>query len=225
LKSPHTPVEHPHSPAAYHAETGSPSPAPPVAHADRGLGPRARLGSRGHAAGGCRAHIWGDSLPRRSGPRHSTFLAGAGEFLPKPTATKHHHESSHDHRPPGQPLVPRRPSIEPLPRRSLAHSGYRRRPPVRHTPAVPPNKFRHALAPRYTRGPPRPLPWPSPPPDSSNSGECRCLNLSTSMGGTRSKVEGEDRHDLEPEGLREDTRHKIYTGSGSRSSYPTSCLG
>jgi transposase InsO family protein len=54
---------------------------------------------------------------------------------------------------------------------------------------------------------------------------CRCLNLSTSMGGTRSKVEGEDRHDLEPEGLREDTRHEIYTGSGSRSSYPTSCLG
>jgi hypothetical protein len=27
---------------------------------------------------------------------------------------------------------------------------------------------------------------------------CRCLNLSTSMGGTRSKVEGGDRHDLEP---------------------------
>jgi hypothetical protein len=54
---------------------------------------------------------------------------------------------------------------------------------------------------------------------------CRCLNLSTSMGGTHSKVEGGDRHDLEPEGLREDTRHKIYTGSGSRSSYPTSCLG
>jgi hypothetical protein len=53
---------------------------------------------------------------------------------------------------------------------------------------------------------------------------CRCLNLSTSMGGTRSKVEGGDRHDLEPEGLREDTRHKIYTGSGSQSSYPTSCL-
>jgi hypothetical protein len=45
------------------------------------------------------------------------------------------------------------------------------------------------------------------------------------MGGTGSKVEGEDRHDLEPEGLREDTRYKIYTGSGSRSSYPTSCLG
>jgi hypothetical protein len=54
---------------------------------------------------------------------------------------------------------------------------------------------------------------------------CRCLNLLTSMGGTRSKVEGEDRHDLEPEGLREGTRRKIYTGSGSRSSYPTSCLG
>jgi hypothetical protein len=53
---------------------------------------------------------------------------------------------------------------------------------------------------------------------------CRCLNLSTSMGGTRSKVEGGDRHDLEPEGTREDTRHKMYTGSGSRSSYPTSCL-
>jgi hypothetical protein len=53
---------------------------------------------------------------------------------------------------------------------------------------------------------------------------CRCLNLSTSIGGTRSKVEGEDRHDLEPEGTREDTRHKIYTGSGSQSSYPTSCL-
>jgi hypothetical protein len=44
------------------------------------------------------------------------------------------------------------------------------------------------------------------------------------MGGTRGKVEGGDRHDLEPEGMREDTRHKIYTGSGSQSSYPTSCL-
>jgi hypothetical protein len=44
---------------------------------------------------------------------------------------------------------------------------------------------------------------------------CRCLNLSTSIGGTRSKVEGGDLHDLEPEGTREDTRHKIYTGSGS----------
>jgi hypothetical protein len=55
--------------------------------------------------------------------------------------------------------------------------------------------------------------------------ECRCLNHSTSMGGTRSKVEGGDRHDLEPEGMREDTRYKIYTGSGRRSSYPTSCLG
>jgi hypothetical protein len=31
------------------------------------------------------------------------------------------------------------------------------------------------------------------------------------MGGTRSKVEGGDRHDLEPEGTREDTRHEIYT--------------
>jgi hypothetical protein len=53
---------------------------------------------------------------------------------------------------------------------------------------------------------------------------CRCLNLSTSMGGTRGKVDGGDRHDLEPEGTREDTRHKIYTGLGSQSSYPTSCL-
>jgi hypothetical protein len=44
------------------------------------------------------------------------------------------------------------------------------------------------------------------------------------MGGTRSKVEGKDRHDLEPEGLRKDTRNKIYTGLGSQSSYPTSCL-
>jgi hypothetical protein len=44
------------------------------------------------------------------------------------------------------------------------------------------------------------------------------------MGGTRSKVEGEDHHDLEPEGTREDTRHEIYTGSGSRCSYPTFCL-
>jgi hypothetical protein len=35
------------------------------------------------------------------------------------------------------------------------------------------------------------------------------------MGDTRSKVEGGDHHDLEPEGTREDTRHKIYTGSGS----------
>jgi hypothetical protein len=53
---------------------------------------------------------------------------------------------------------------------------------------------------------------------------CQCLNLSTCIGGTRSKVEGGDRHDLEPEGMHEDTRHKIYTGSGSQSSYPTSCL-
>jgi hypothetical protein len=55
--------------------------------------------------------------------------------------------------------------------------------------------------------------------------DCRCLNLSTSMGGTRSEVEGGHLHDLEPEGTHEDTRHEIYTGSSSRSSYPTSCLG
>jgi hypothetical protein len=53
---------------------------------------------------------------------------------------------------------------------------------------------------------------------------CRCLNLSTSIGGTRSKVGGGDRHDLEPEGTREDTRHKIYTGSDRQGGYPTSCL-
>jgi hypothetical protein len=63
------------------------------------------------------------------------------------------------------------------------------------------------------------------PASHGGRGGCRCLNLSTSMGGTRSKVESEDRHDLEPEGTREDTRHKIYTSSCSRSSYPTSCLG
>jgi hypothetical protein len=61
-------------------------------------------------------------------------------------------------------------------------------------------------------------------PPGFESEKCRCLNLLTSMGGTRSKVEGGDRHDLEPEGSREDTRHKIYTGSGSQSSCPTSCL-
>jgi hypothetical protein len=97
----------------------------------RGLGPRSRLGSCGRTAGGHHAHIWGGSLPRRSGPRRSTFLDGAGAFLPEPTATKHHRESSHDHRPLGQLLVPRRPSIKPLPRRSPAHGGHRRRPPVR----------------------------------------------------------------------------------------------
>jgi hypothetical protein len=39
-------------------------------------------------------------------------------------------------------------------------------------------------------------------------GPCRFLNLSTSMGGTRSKVEGGDRHDLEPAGTHgtQDTR-------------------
>jgi hypothetical protein len=48
--------------------------------------------------------------------------------------------------------------------------------------------------------------------------------MSTSIRVTHVKVEGGDRHDLEPEGMREDTRHKIYTGSGSESSYPTFCL-
>jgi hypothetical protein len=53
---------------------------------------------------------------------------------------------------------------------------------------------------------------------------CRCLNLWTPIGGTHSKIEGGDRHDLELEGTREDTIHKIYIGSGSQSSYATSCL-
>jgi hypothetical protein len=45
------------------------------------------------------------------------------------------------------------------------------------------------------------------------------------MGGTHNKVEGGDRHDLEPEGTREDTRHKIYTGSGCWSSVGDSPRG
>jgi hypothetical protein len=45
------------------------------------------------------------------------------------------------------------------------------------------------------------------------------------MGGTRSKVEGGDRHDLEPEGMCEDTRHEIYTGSGCQGGEPYVCLG
>ena len=47
---------------------------------------------------------------------------------------------------------------------------------------------------------------------------CRCLNRSTSIGGTRSIVECGDRHDLEPESMRKDTRHEVYTGSGRQSS-------
>jgi hypothetical protein len=54
---------------------------------------------------------------------------------------------------------------------------------------------------------------------------CRCLNLSTSIGGTHSKVEGGGSPDLELEGMREDTRHKIYTGSGSQSSVPYILFG
>jgi hypothetical protein len=47
---------------------------------------------------------------------------------------------------------------------------------------------------------------------------CRCLNLSTSIGCTHSKVEGGNRHDLEPEG-------KIYTGSSNQSSVPYVLFG
>jgi hypothetical protein len=50
------------------------------------------------------------------------------------------------------------------------------------------------------------------------------IQLLTVNRGTRSKKEGGDRHDLEPEGMREDTRHNIYIGLGSQSSYPMSYL-
>jgi hypothetical protein len=82
LEVPHAPVEHPHSPVAYRAVSGGPSPALPVAHTGRGLGPRARLGSRGRAAGGLCTHIWGGSLPRRSGPRHITSWPAAASSSP-----------------------------------------------------------------------------------------------------------------------------------------------
>jgi hypothetical protein len=45
------------------------------------------------------------------------------------------------------------------------------------------------------------------------------------MGGTRSKVEGGDRHDLKPEGTREDTGHKIYTGLGCQGGEPYVLFG
>jgi hypothetical protein len=64
-------------------------------------------------------------------------------------------------------------------------------------------------------------------------GGARCLALkepsvgvlcpATSIGGTRRRVHSGGSPDLELEGVREDTRHKIYTCSGSQSSYPTSC--
>jgi hypothetical protein len=91
--------------------------------------------------------------------------------------------------------------------------------------AAPPHESHPRRAPPRTQGRGEERPAPSCSTGRRSHPRCRCLNLSTSKGGTRSKVEGEDRHDLEPEGLHEDTRHKIYTGSGSRSSYPTSCLG
>jgi hypothetical protein len=34
-----------------------------------------------------------------------------------------------------------------------------------------------------------------------------------------------NRHDLEPEGVRKDTRHKIYTGSDNQSSVPYVLFG
>jgi hypothetical protein len=130
------------------------------------------------------------------------------------------------------------------PRLRLAPAAVGARPHRAGEVGVPP---RTVVAPEILRGPvdrgrdgsisaPTP-PAPSPSPRSIShssirgevhgrrgGGPCRCLNLSTSMGGTRSKVESGDRHDLEPEGTRDDTRHKIYTGSGSQSSYPMSFL-
>jgi hypothetical protein len=45
------------------------------------------------------------------------------------------------------------------------------------------------------------------------------------MGGTRSKVESGDHHDLKPEGTREDTRHETYTGSGCQGGEPYVLFG
>jgi hypothetical protein len=38
---------------------------------------------------------------------------------------------------------------------------------------------------------------------------CRCLDQATSIGGTRRRVVVEDRHDLEPEGMRYAQGHKL----------------
>jgi hypothetical protein len=62
-------------------------------------------------------------------------------------------------------------------------------------------------------------------PDLAFGTPCRCLNLSTSIGGTCSKVEGGDRHDLELEGMRKNTGHKIYTGSGCQGGEPHVLFG
>jgi hypothetical protein len=47
----------------------------------------------------------------------------------------------------------------------------------------------------------------------------------TSIGGTRRRVDSGGSPGLELEGMREDTRHKIYTGSGSQSSIPYVLFG
>jgi hypothetical protein len=46
------------------------------------------------------------------------------------------------------------------------------------------------------------------------------LYPATSIGGTRWRVDGGGSLDLKLEGVRKDTRHKIYIGSGSQSSEP-----
>jgi hypothetical protein len=46
------------------------------------------------------------------------------------------------------------------------------------------------------------------------------LYPTTFIGGTRWRVDGGGSPDLKLEGVRKDTRHKIYTGSGSQRSVP-----
>jgi hypothetical protein len=47
----------------------------------------------------------------------------------------------------------------------------------------------------------------------------------TSIRGTRQRVDSGGSPDMELEGMREDTRHEIYTGSGSQSSVPYVLFG
>jgi hypothetical protein len=55
---------------------------------------------------------------------------------------------------------------------------------------------------------------------SMPSSLCRSFISDNLHRGTRRRVGGGGSPDLELEGMREDTRHKIYTGSGSQSSVP-----
>jgi hypothetical protein len=67
--------------------------------------------------------------------RSSFWKAPARSSLSQPPPSTPS-ESRHDHRPLGQPLVPRQSSIEPLLRRSTARGGHRRRPSVRRSPST-----------------------------------------------------------------------------------------